>query len=69
MKHDQAAFAAYTTTDAATVEDRVRRFTPLVRKSVWHVFGAGRDGLEIEDSMQAGMVAPTECARLHNGPD
>lgn len=69
MKHDQTAFqaaAAYGGRDI--IEDRVRRFVPMVRKAAWHIFGSGRDGLEIEDLMQAGFIALTECARNHEGP-
>lgn len=50
------------------VEDRVRRFLPMVRRAAWHIYGVGRDGLEIEDLMQAGVVALTECAIRHSGP-
>ena len=65
MKHDQSAFRAYGRADP--VADRVRRFTPLVRRAAWHIYGAGRDGLEIEDLMQAGYIALTEAARAHTG--
>ena len=75
MKHDHAAFAApaqaYGAPYANTrevVEDRVRRFMPLVRRAAWHINGSGRDGLEIEDLVQAGILALTECAQRHNGP-
>ena len=71
MKHDQAAFRAYGAAAArprSEVEDRVRRFLPLVRRAAWHIYGAGRDGLELEDLVQAGLVALTECAERHNGP-
>ncbi|GIX21190.1 MAG: DNA-directed RNA polymerase sigma-70 factor [Erythrobacter sp.] len=70
MKHDHTGFAAaqpYAPT-RAEVEARVRRFLPLVRRTAWHVYGAGRDGLEIEDLMQAGIVALTECAQRHAAP-
>jgi RNA polymerase sigma factor for flagellar operon FliA len=71
MKHDHAAFGALTQPYApsrAEVEDRVRRFLPLVRRAAWHINGRGRDGLEIEDLMQAGILALTECAQRHAGP-
>ncbi|MFL0672678.1 MAG: sigma-70 family RNA polymerase sigma factor [Erythrobacter sp.] len=71
MKHDQAAFRAYGAAAArprSEVEDRVRRFMPLVRRAAWHVYGAGREGLELEDLVQAGLLALTECAERHNGP-
>ncbi len=66
MKHDHSAFAAYGAQDL--VADRVRRFVPMVRKAAWHIYGAGRDGLEVDDLMQAGFIALTECARNHEGP-
>lgn len=69
MKHDHSGFsaaAAYGGQDI--VADRVKRFVPMVRKAAWHIFGNGRDGLEIEDLMQAGYIALTEAARNHDGP-
>ncbi|WP_296719103.1 sigma-70 family RNA polymerase sigma factor [Erythrobacter sp.] len=70
MKHDHTGFAAATSyaPSRAEVEDRVRRFLPLVRRAAWHINGNGRSGLEIEDLVQAGMVALTECAQRHAGP-
>lgn len=50
------------------VGDRIRRFLPMVRRLAWHVHGSGRDGVELEDLMQAGLVALTECAQRHSGP-
>lgn len=50
------------------VGDRVRRFLPMVRRLAWHVHGTGRAGIELEDLMQAGLVALTECAQRHQGP-
>lgn len=70
MKHDHTAFAAVQryAPSRAEVEDRVRRFLPLVRRTAWHINGRGRDGLEIEDLVHAGIVALTECAQRHAGP-
>lgn len=53
---------------AGDVGDRVRRFLPMVRRQAWHVHGAGRPGIEVEDLIQAGLVALTECAQKHAGP-
>lgn len=50
------------------VADRVRRFLPMVRRLAWHVHGTGRPGIELEDLVQAGLVALTECAQRHEGP-
>lgn len=71
MKHNHASFAgakAYCTNSPAEVEDRVRRFLPLVHRAAWHIFGSGRDGLEVEDLIQVGIVALTECSQRHDGP-
>jgi RNA polymerase sigma factor FliA len=71
MKHDPAALRAYGVAAGrprGEVEDRVRRFLPLVRRTAWHVYGSGRDGLEMDDLVQAGLLALTECAERHNGP-
>jgi len=67
MKHDHRQFAAANAyrPDAA---DRVRRFVPMVRRLAWHANGGGRPGIELEDLMQAGMVALTEAAQRHAGP-
>ncbi|MDE8651161.1 sigma-70 family RNA polymerase sigma factor [Novosphingobium album (ex Liu et al. 2023)] len=50
------------------IADRVRRFLPMVRRLAWHVHGTGRPGIELEDLIQAGLVALTECAQRHQGP-
>jgi len=51
----------------ATTE-RVRRFMPMVRRLAWHVHGSGRAGIELDDLIQAGLVALTEAAQRHAGP-
>lgn len=69
MKHDHAQFSATQAYGSrAEIEDRVRRFIPMVRRAAWHIYGMGREGLDVEDLMQVGMVALTECARRHDGP-
>ncbi|MEM7690069.1 MAG: sigma-70 family RNA polymerase sigma factor [Pseudomonadota bacterium] len=69
MKHDPTAFgASYASVSREVVEDRVRRFMPLVRRSAWHVYGMGREGLEVEDLIQTGILALTQCAQKHTGP-
>ncbi|MEO0464080.1 MAG: sigma-70 family RNA polymerase sigma factor [Pseudomonadota bacterium] len=69
MKHDPASFSAsYGTASRDVVADRVRRFMPLVRRAAWHIHTMGRDGLEVEDLIQCGLVALTECAQKHTGP-
>lgn len=68
MKHDHKAFAGVVTAYQGDVSDRVRRFLPMVRRLAWHIHGSGRLGIELEDLVQAGLVALTECARKHAGP-
>lgn len=70
MKHDHSGFADANPYAAsrAEVEDRVRRFLPMVHRAAWHIHGSGREGLEIEDLIQSGILALTECAQRHNGP-
>lgn len=75
MKHDQKPFAnamARGCTIAGAyggdITDRIRRFLPMVRRLAWHVHGTGRPGIELEDLIQAGLVALTECAQKHAGP-
>ena len=67
MKHDHKRFAATRAYRDATA-DRIRRFLPMVRRLAWHVHGSGRSGLDMEDLIQAGLVALTECAQRHAGP-
>lgn len=75
MKHDVSGFgpkaygaAQYAAASREEVEDRVRRFMPLVHRAAWHIYGSGRDGLEVEDLVQSGILALTECAQRHDGP-
>jgi RNA polymerase sigma factor FliA len=71
MKHNHRAFLPAQGVAQAYLPDtaeRVRRFVPMVRRLAWHVHGGGRQGIEIEDLIQAGMVALTEAAQRHAGP-
>jgi RNA polymerase sigma factor for flagellar operon FliA len=51
------------------VGDRVARFMPMVRKLAWHLAGSVGPSFDVEDLMQAGLVALTECAQRHDGPN
>lgn len=50
------------------VADRVTRFLPMVRRLAWHLSGSATGALDVDDLMQAGLVALTECAQKHAGP-
>ena len=65
MIHDHKSLTAAYRGDNA---ERIRRFVPMVRRLAWHVHGSGRQGIELDDLMQAGMVALTEAAQRHAGP-
>ncbi len=67
MKHNHHSFARCTLVHDE-VSDRVRRFLPMVHRLAWHVNGSGRPGIEIDDLVQSGLVALTECAQRHEGP-
>jgi RNA polymerase sigma factor for flagellar operon FliA len=71
MKYDQRSFTTGRSVAGAyggDIADRIRRFLPMVRRIAWHVHGGGRPGIEIEDLIQSGLVALTECAQKHAGP-
>jgi len=68
MKHDHRPYAAAIEAYRGDIADRVRRFLPMVKRLAWHVHGSGRPGIELEDLVQAGLVALTECAQKHSGP-
>jgi RNA polymerase sigma factor for flagellar operon FliA len=74
MKHDHRAFSGAVRGSAIAgayqgdVAERVRAFLPMVRRLAWHVQGTGRPGIELEDLIQSGLVALTECAQRHTGP-
>ena len=67
MKHDHKRFAA-AEAYRGDIADRIRRFLPMVRRLAWHVHGTGRPGIELEDLVQSGLVALTECSQKHAGP-
>lgn len=52
---------------AGEAEERIRAFMPMVKKLAWHAHGSGRPGIEIEDLIQVGLIAITECVRRHDG--
>lgn len=63
MIHDHSAFTA-SRAYAPDVAARVRDFMPMVRRQAWHL--GGSDHADIEDLMQAGLVALVECAQRHD---
>ena len=67
MKHDATQFAvrrAY----GSSVQEKVTQFLPLVRKLAWYYEGSGSATIDVDDLMQAGMMALTEAAQRHDRP-
>lgn len=67
MIQDQSHFSAVRAY-RGDVGHRVNRFLPMVRKLAWHLSGSGGPTVEVDDLVQAGLVALTECAQKHDGP-
>jgi RNA polymerase sigma factor for flagellar operon FliA len=67
MIQDQSQFSA-AKAYRCDVGDRVNRFLPMVRKLAWHLSGSGGPTVDVDDLVQAGLVALTECAQKHDGP-
>ena len=67
MKLDHSQFTA-AEAYRDNVGERVTRFLPMVRKLAWHLSGSGGPTIDVEDLMQAGLVALTECAQKHDSP-
>lgn len=68
MIHDHSRFSAAARAYRGEVGERVQRFLPMVKKLAWHLSGSATGALDIDDLMQAGLVALTECAQRHKGP-
>jgi RNA polymerase sigma factor for flagellar operon FliA len=67
MMHDHTQFSA-AHAYRGNVGDRVTRFLPMVRKLAWHLSGSGGPAVDVDDLVQAGLVALTECAQRHERP-
>jgi len=68
MIQDQSSFnprAAYGEGDARLID----RFTPLVRKLAWHLSASAGPAMDVDDLMQVGLIALTQCARRHDRPN
>lgn len=67
MKHDHSNFNARRAY-ASGVDDRVAQFLPMVRKLAWYYEGSCNGSIDIDDLLQAGLIALTECAQRHDRP-
>ncbi len=66
MIHDLrlSAHAAYSGGDARLLQ----QFLPLVKKLAWHLAPSAGPAMDVDDLMQVGLIALTECARRHDRP-
>jgi RNA polymerase sigma factor for flagellar operon FliA len=66
MIHDHrlSARAAYSGGDARLLQ----QFLPLVKKLAWHLAPSAGPAMDVDDLMQVGLIALTECARRHDRP-
>ena len=67
MKYDHSNFNAQRAYSGAA-NDRIANFLPMVRKLAWYYEGSCGASLDIDDLLQAGMIALTECAQRHDRP-
>jgi RNA polymerase sigma factor for flagellar operon FliA len=67
MKYDQSTFNARRAY-ATEINDRIERFEPMVRKLAWHFQGSCGASIDVDDLLQAGMIALTECSQRHDRP-
>ncbi len=65
MKHQQASFAAAHSAYRGDSMNQIAKFMPLVRRLAWHMHGSGHADLDVEDLVQTGLVALTECVTRH----
>jgi len=67
MKYDHSSFSAQRAY-ASEISQRIERFEPMVRKLAWHFQGSCGASIDVDDLLQAGMIALTECAQRHDRP-
>lgn len=80
MKHDHSSFVGFGRSNAAAAysaaqagytrspDEILKSYMPMVRRLAWHLNGTGHDTIEIEDLMQSGLMALSDCIRRHEGP-
>ena len=67
MKYDHSNFNAQRAY-ASEINERIEKFLPMVRKLAWYYEGSCAASLDVDDLLQAGMIALTECAQRHERP-
>ena len=67
MRYDHTHFNAQRAYGGA-INERIGNFLPMVRKLAWYYEGSGGAAVDVDDLIQAGMIALTECAQRHDRP-
>lgn len=67
MKYDHSHFNAQRAY-ACEVNDRIGKFLPMVRKLAWYYESSCGPSLDVDDLLQTGIIALTECAQRHDRP-
>ena len=67
MKYDHSHFKAQRAY-ASEINERIGNFLPMVRKLAWYYEGSCGASVDVDDLLQAGMIALTECAQRHDRP-
>ena len=66
MRYDHTHFNAQRAYGGA-INERIGNFLPMVRKLAWYYEGSGGAAVDVDDLIQAGMIALTECAQRRTG--
>ena len=68
MKHDFSAFDPAKAYRGATgTSDILEQFLPMVRRAAWHIHSLAEDELDVDDLVQIGLIALSECIQKHDG--
>ena len=68
MIHDQRSLSAARNAYAGGDARLLKQFMPLVKKLAWHLAPSAGPTMDVDDLMQIGLIALTECARRHDRP-
>ena len=67
MRYDHSHFNAQRAY-ASEINERIEKFLPMVHRLAWFYEGSCGGSLDVDDLLQAGMIALTECAQRHERP-
>ena len=67
MRYDHSHFNAQRAY-SSEINQRIGNFLPMVRKLAWYYEASCGASVDVDDLLQAGMIALTECAQRHDRP-